>query len=87
MVQDRTVLEQPWLELLYCPALTSLVPEALATQKDPVKPQRKSGESSAKTVRDRRWEELSRQTAHLPPHLPWPHIAPSETSCQRWRAL
>lgn len=87
MVQDLTVLEEPWLELLYCPALTSLVPEALATQKDPVKPQRKSGESSAKPVRDRRWEELSRQTAHLPPHVPWPYIAPSETSCQRWRAL
>lgn len=53
--------------VLYCPALTSLVPEALATQKDPVKPPRKLGESSATPVRDRRWEELSRWTAHLLP--------------------
>ena len=73
--------------VLYCPALTSLVSEALATQKDPVKPPRKSGESSAKPVRDRRWEELSRWTAHLPPHLQRLHIAPLEMSYQHSRVL
>lgn len=66
MVQDLTVLERALAGAALLPSSASWS-WGSGHQKDPVKPQRKS-ESSTKPVRDRRWEELSRQT--IPPPSP-----------------